>query len=118
MSKLIYDETEGYNFISDNGIRYDLLEGMSLNGKSTSDIVYIHLNYDEDLFEDVIYLHDEIDEFVGWFYGASMITEPEYHDEYREEYMEYINQLVNAYEEKHPEIVEYFNSKKEMKEEE
>ena len=104
MGKLIYDKREGYDFISDNGVRYNLLEGKSLGGKTTSDIVYIHLDYDSDFLEKVT----NIDEFVGWFYGATMVADYRY----REEFTEQIKTFTTKYEEKHPEIVEYYNPKK------
>ena len=104
MGRLIYDKKEGYDFISDNGVRYNLLEGKSLGGKTTSDIVYIHLDYDSVCLENVT----NIDEFVGWFYGATMVTDYRY----REEFTEQIKTFTTKYEEKHPEIVEYYNPKK------
>lgn len=113
MGKLIYDIDEGYSYISDNGIKYDLLEGKSLCGKTTSDILYIHLYYDAELFENVLYKHDEIDEFVGWFYGATMVNEPKL--SFQKEFKDYVERFVNEYEEKYPEIVSYFSSKKKYK---
>lgn len=41
MSSLSYDNKEGYIFTSDSGTRYGLLEGKSLKGEATSDIVFI-----------------------------------------------------------------------------
>lgn len=109
MGKLVYDDRNGYDYISDNGVKYDLLEGKSLGGKTTSDIIYIHLGYNEGLFENIIYKHNEISEFVGWFYGASFVIDKEHQDEY----IKYIDEMVKEYEEKYPEIVKYFKPEKE-----
>lgn len=70
MGKLNYiDEKQGYEFISDKGIKYDLLEGYSLHGKCTSDIVFIVIQYDEELNEKVN------DILAGYMYGATFVTE-------------------------------------------
>lgn len=110
MGKLIYDERNGYDYISDNGVKYDLFEGKSLSGITTSDILYIHLSYDEELFETVARFTSRSDELVGWFFGASFIGDEKYQDEY----VEYVDDMVKDYEEKHPEIVEYYNPRKKM----
>lgn len=105
MGKLIYDEREGYDFISDNGITYTLLEGKSLGGRTTSDILFIMLGYDEPLFDSF----EGIEEFVGWFYGATLLLDMKYRDEYKE----YIEEAVKRYEDNHPEIVNFFKSENE-----
>lgn len=95
MGKLVYDKRNGYSYVSDNGIKYNLLEGMSYQGKSTSDILFIMLDYDNNLSD----LVDANDFLVGWFYGAG-----DYVDE------NYISRYVNLYEKKHHEIVNYLRS--------
>ena len=90
MGKLNYiDEIEGYSFISDKGYRYDLLEGYTFQGNATSDIIFVLLSFDEELSERV-----ERDEFVGYFYGASLVLE------YKEDYIKTLDYLVNEYEKK------------------
>lgn len=91
MGRMNYvDEKNGYEFISDKGYKYDLLEGMCLQGKATSDIVFILLSFDEKLTEKVE------TEFVGYFYGATFI----HTKEDRERMAKDIEWYVNKYEEK------------------
>lgn len=97
MGKLVYDERNGYSYESDNGIKYDLLEGMSYQGNSTSDILFIMLDYDNNLS----YLVDANDFFVGWFYVAGDCVDENS-----------ISRYVNLYEKEHPKIVNYFKKKK------
>ena len=99
MGKLIYEDRNGYVFISNNGIKYDVLEGVSLDGSYTSDMAFIVL-IDEEIWGNAELA--TIDRFVGFFMGATFITDVRY----AEEYINYIENLVNEYEEKHPEIVE------------
>ena len=94
MGRLQYDERDGYSYISDNGIEYELLEGCGLKGKSTSDILFIMLKYDENR-------NFSIDEFVGWFCGATLVTE----NDYRDEYLDTIKEFVEKYEDRHPELI-------------
>ena len=56
---------DGYVYISDRGIEYELLEGMSIGSerKYTSDIIFIMLNNAEYNVEDHI---------VGYLFGASV----------------------------------------------
>ncbi len=78
---------EGYYFISDSGIRYELLEGVSIGGKRqyTSDIIFIML-------ADENYL-DKVDSyFVGFWFGATFLGES------LDEYNECINKSVTKYE--------------------
>ena len=106
MGKLIYDEINGYDYISDNGVKYDLLEGKSFGGETTSDILYINLSYDEELFENI----SGIDILAGWFCGATYVA---FHG-HQGDSIEEIEEIVKDYEEKYPEIVEYYNPRKKM----
>ena len=63
------NDRDGYEFISDKGIKYDLLEGVSIRGNTSSDIVFIMLSFDEELTEKV-----DNDEFVGYLYGAEFLS--------------------------------------------
>lgn len=59
-------DREGYVYISPKTNReYDLLEGISLNGETTSDIVII-FDYENDK-------EDAFGEIVGWFWGAGFV---------------------------------------------
>ena len=98
MSRLIHDEREGYQVISDNGVPYDLLEGKSLNGTMTSDIVFIMFN-DRD-YEKYSESHTQDDLFVGWFYGATFVCNAE------KDTMDILDRLTKEYEEKNPDVVE------------
>ena len=57
---------DGYVYVSDRGIEYELLEGMSIGSerKYTSDIIFIMLNNAEYNVEDHI---------VGYLFGASVL---------------------------------------------
>ena len=105
MGKLIFDDRDGYSFISDNGVEYDLLEGRSLKGETTSDIVFVMLAYNEELFE---YLGDNRlpDEFLGYFFGAAYVREND------KDTIHYIEEYVAEFEKNHPEIVEFYKPKK------
>ena len=79
---------EGAIFISGNGIRYELLEGISMNGKFTSDIFFVMFTlYDCDLAD-----------VVGFSYGA---THYQFLDNVR-----WINGTVNRWEENHKELID------------
>ena len=97
MGKLVYDKRNGYSYVSDNGIKYNLLEGMSYQGNSTSDILFIMLDYGNNLSD----LVDANDFLVGWFYGVGDCVDENF-----------ISRYVNLYETKHPEIVNCFKKKK------
>lgn len=77
---------EGYEYISEKGYKYDLLEGMALGGELTSDIVFILLSFDNGLTDKVE------TEFVGYFFGANCFK--------TEEMEEIIKEYVKEYEEK------------------
>lgn len=78
-------KSDGYVYVSDRGIEYELLEGMSIGTelKYTSDIIFIVLNNAEYNVEDHI---------VGYLFGAS-IFERQLMD-----YDESIKELVNDFE--------------------
>lgn len=105
MGKLKFDDRDGYSFISDNGVKYDLLEGISLKGETTSDIVFVMLAYNEELCE---YLGNNrlSDEFLGYFCGAAFVGEND------KDSIHYIEKYVAEFEKKHPEIVEFYKPKK------
>ena len=91
MGKLHYiSEKDGYDFISDKGYTYDLLEGISLGGISTSDIVFVILSYEngEDLYEKIE------DKFVYFFYGAEFVLRD------REQTVELLDKVTKDYEDK------------------
>ena len=98
MGKILYNERDGYTYISDNGIKYDLLEGISYKGTTTSDALFIMLSYEPDLFKEI---DVEPYQLVDWFYLADDCPSAEF-----------ISDYVNRYEKKHPEIVNWFKKKK------
>lgn len=77
-------ETMGYVYISPKTNReYDLLEGVSLGGKTTSDIVFI--------FDYQLDIQDSHGKIVGFFYGANVTEEKDLEEivaYYVEEYEE------------------------------
>ena len=82
---MIYVKDDGYVFVSDLGIEYELLEGMSIGAEKryTSDIIFIMLidaNYNVDT------------NCVGYLYGATII------DKNIDIYQESIRELVTEYE--------------------
>ena len=86
MGKILHDEKEGYSFISDNNIIYDLLEGKSLGGSTTSDIVFIMLSnanfnydeYDNGVYDEFADTYGDIDRYVTWFYGAKLVNDEQF----------------------------------------
>ena len=82
MIKLSYD---GYVFISDSGIEYCLLEGVSIGHLETytSDTIFI-------MMDD--YRYECSNPFVGFLRGATFLAE------HQEEYNKQIQYLVNIYE--------------------
>lgn len=86
---------DGYCYISDIGIEYELLEGIKIGGKekNTSDIIFIMLT-DPD--------HNVDNNIVGYLFGASMIeSDPK-------GYEEFIKEMVINFERRN------FNNKKEI----
>ena len=78
---------DGYVYVSDRGIEYELLEGMSIGveRKYTSDIIFIILNNAEYNVEDHI---------VGYLFGASVL------ERQLMDYDESIKSIVDDYEKK------------------
>ena len=70
---LYFDEKDGYSIIDrENNISYSLLEGKSLTGKVTSDIIFIMKDAKYDAFGDL----ESSEEFVNYFYGATAFPDP------------------------------------------
>ena len=69
MGKLKYRSLdEGYVFISDRGLEYDLLEGIAYRGEATSDIIFVMLSFfNNDNSIDTTEIKDAL---AGYFYGA------------------------------------------------
>ena len=78
---------DGYVYVSDGGIEYELLEGMSIgaNKRYTSDIIFIILNNAEYNVEDHI---------VGYLFAASVL------ERQLMDYDESIKAMVDEFEEK------------------
>ena len=78
---------DGYVYVSDRGIEYELLEGISIGAERryTSDIIFIILNNAE---------YNVDDHIVGYLFGASVL-EGQLMD-----YDESIKSMVDEFEEK------------------
>lgn len=108
MGKFVEME-EGYNFISDNGVEYELLEGTTIAetvSERTSDIVFVLLKEQFDENGDGIFKTDDL--LVTWRYGAFMITDS---DSTRSEMIKDFDEKTKKYEEKHPEVVKFYMNK-------
>lgn len=94
MGKINYTEYDGYYFTSDEGIRYNLYEGLTMNGENRkrSDTIFIVLDDYEEVNSEVL----------GMLYGADSFEEDEY---YRKDLEEDINYIVNRYEATHPSTI-------------
>ena len=81
---------EGYIFVSESGIEYDLYEGLSIGApkRYTSDILFI-----------VFDLYDAEKECVWFMYGATFLDDG---DEYA---LDLINRAVNEWEQEHQDLV-------------
>ena len=95
---------DGYVYVSDRGIEYELLEGMSIGSerKYTSDIIFIILNNAE---------YNVEDHLVGYLFGASVL------ERQLMDYDESIKAIVDDYEKKNfgiNPILEAINQKMEM----
>lgn len=79
-------ENQGYTYTSKAGIKYELLEGVSIGStpQYTSDIIFIMLENP--------FLYEVNSPFVNFFYGASFI------DQSIEEYEKIIDSMVEKYE--------------------
>ena len=70
---LYFNEENGYSIIDrENNIVYSLLEGKSLAGKATSDIIFIMKDAKYDMFGDL----ETSEEFVNYFCGATAFLNP------------------------------------------
>lgn len=103
MGKIIYTgERNGYEYESDRGIKYSLYEGKSIKGETSSDVVFVMLDSAMELDEvlgDMDYM------YVGWFFGAGVITD----ESFVNSAIDILDHITKEYEDKHPEVVEYFN---------
>lgn len=102
MGKMIHDEREGYQYISDNGVEYFLFEGITLGGKATSDIVFMMADFNCEVFD------SNDDAFVGWFFGASFTG-----DDYNS--IDTLQSMADEYEKKNPKVVKYYKEKENQK---
>ena len=106
MGKLLYDEKNGYTYVSNNGVKYDLLEGMSFHGTLTSEIIFIMLHVDSDLYDNLNIVNIDVgQELVYWFYGAYAKQDDKW-------FLDSIEDEISKYENKHPELVKYYKKKK------
>ena len=76
---------DGYVYVSDRGIEYELLEGMSIGSerKYTSDIIFIMLNNEE---------YNVDNNVVGYLFGADIFLEDSRY------YEESIKKMVDEFE--------------------
>lgn len=98
------------DFISDNGIKYSLYEGKSIDGSATSDICFIMLD-DYSKIDDELFDGDKEYELVGWFYGAFQ------YEDFINDFKNIVEGFVKKYEEKHTDIVNYLTKGIKEKEE-
>jgi len=113
MGKILHDKKEGYSFISDNNIIYDLLEGKSLGGSTTSDIVFIMLsfaNFDDDDYDGNVYteftdMYGEVNKNVAWFYGAGLVNDKQFN------FLEECEHYVNGFEKENTEMINFIINK-------
>lgn len=118
MGKLIYDEREGYSYESDRGILYDLLEGVSLKGSTTSDIVFITLNQSDKVDEEFLnYIWDDnidFETYVGYFSGADLFKDAVLGVSYvssENDMLEILNDFTSKYEEEYDYILKDYKKR-------
>lgn len=104
MGQYKYSEIDGYDYISDNGVEYELVEGMSLMGKSTSDIIIMIFPDKDAVFNGL--------ECVDMVCGATFMDE----ESYRKDVLETLDKYAEKFEQKHPEVVEYYGNTHMVKE--
>lgn len=104
MGQYNYTERDGYEYVSENGIIYGLLEGKSLLGETTSDMIFMIFQDNDAVFNGM--------EYVGFVYGATLMKDITY----RKEVLETFDRYANEYEKEHPEIVDYYGIQNMMKE--
>ena len=76
---MIKKDNDGLFYESKSGKRYNLLEGVTIGKRKTSDIIFI-MPYEDD-------------NIVGYLYGASLLEEKDTYN-----YCETIERMVNEYE--------------------
>ena len=105
---LVKNKNEFWDYVSENGITYELLEGSTIGGNTTytSDICFILLDDSDAEYSEM--LGDE--RFVGFMYGATFLTDT--NPDTRDEFTGYIKKIVDQYEKAHPDIIEKFKPKK------
>lgn len=113
MGKILHDKKEGYSFVSDNNIIYDLLEGKSLGGSTTSDIVFIMLSnanfnydeYDNGVYDEFADTYGEINKCAAWFYGAGLVGNKHF------DFLGSCERYVNDFEMNNPEMIRFIIDK-------
>ncbi len=101
MGKIRYNASDGYYFTSDNGIRYSIYEGMTVNDEETtktSDIGFIVLDgYEGENIRGY---------YVGFCYGVSLLTDQDKNPSSSfYDYESSVNKVVEIYEKNHPAII-------------
>lgn len=104
MGQYKYSERDGYDYISDNGIEYELVEGISLMGESTSDLIIMIFPDEDAVFNGL--------ECVDMVFGATFMDK----ESYRKDVLETLDKYAEKFEQEHPEIVEYYGTQSMMKE--
>ena len=101
---------EGYNYISKNGIEYQLLDGVTINPNGqeyTSDICFIMFIYVKKDDDD---LKETISELIGWFWGSGFIGKKYVDGKFVETFEAdgAIVDEVDNYEKAHPDFVKMY----------
>ena len=122
MGKLIYNEREGYSYESDRGILYNLLEGVTLKGSATYDIVFIVLDQSDKVDEEFLsYIWDDnidFETYVGHFQGANLFKDAVRGVSYvssENDMLEILNDFTSEYEEKYDYILKDYKKRCEKK---
>ena len=113
MGKILHDKKEGYSFVSDNNIIYDLLEGKSLGGSTTSDIVFVMLSnanfnydeYDNEVYDEFTDAYGEINKCAAWFYGAGFVDNEHF------DFLGNCERYVNDFEKENSEMIRFIIDK-------
>ena len=118
MGKILHDDRNGYRYESNKGILYDLLEGVSLKGSTTSDIVFITLYQGEEVDEDFLeYIwNNDYETYVGYFMGAELVDDimyKRYHfgDEDEESLLETLEYFTSIYESKYNYVLKKYKKR-------
>lgn len=107
MGKITYDPEDGFGFISDNGVEYELLEGESLGGNTTSDIIFIMVKDQFDENGNNVFEVGHL--FVEWLFGAELLTREG--TKYHHQIISSLDGFTERHEKEHPYIVDYFKRK-------